>query len=459
MSESFRKFAVRVQRGLAITLLLGALVPSAVATPLAPGGTGPAASDATAVLDETALADPVVDARLGQALRARYRDVQGLERVVPVVQAGVVRLDGEVDTDAQRRLAAVIARQMSGDAGVDNALRLSTDLDVRLRSGFDQVTGKLVRMLAAAPLLLIALGIVMGMAWLGRFISSRLHWLRVRSHNPYMDGLVRGIVRFVFVLAGVLIALDLLGATALVGAVLGSAGVVGLVLGFAFKDIAENYIAGILLSLRRPFAPGDHIVVEKNEGKVVALASRVTVLITLDGNHLQLPNALVFKSVMLNYSRNPKRRFDFTTVIGADTSWHDALELGITTLAGVQGVLTDPAPSAQIHELSADGATLRFMGWIDQRDNDLLKTRSEAMRLVRRALRVAGITPPAPTQRVELVRGSAGTTEPPVAGDTELQRDVSVDHDVDTQVTAARDAHGREGDKDLLVDKVEPPPG
>ena len=78
-------------------------------------------------------------------------------------------------------------------------------------------------------------------------------------------------------LIGILIALDLLGASSLVGAVLGSAGVIGLVLGFAFKDIAENYIAGILLSLRRPFAPGDHVVVDRvHEGKVVALTSRTT---------------------------------------------------------------------------------------------------------------------------------------------------------------------------------------
>ena len=90
-------------------------------------------------------------------------------------------------------------------------------------------------------------------------------------------------------LIGILIALDLLGASSLVGAVLGSAGVIGLVLGFAFKDIAENYIAGILLSLRRPFAPGDHVVVDRvHEGKVVALTSRATLLMTLDGNQVAL---------------------------------------------------------------------------------------------------------------------------------------------------------------------------
>lgn len=402
------------------------------------------------------------DRTLRETLLTRYRAIQGLEQVTPAVQAGVVQLDGEVENEAQRKLAALIATQSPGTTTVDNQLRLTTDLHVRLRSAFEQVMAKLVRLLAAAPLLLVAIAIIFSMMWLGRFLARRLHWMRLHSQNPYMDGLVRGVVRVVFVLAGLLIALDLLGATALVGAVLGSAGVVGLVLGFAFKDIAENYIAGILLSLRRPFAPGDHIVVEKNEGKVVALTSRVTILITLDGNHLQLPNALVFKSVLLNYSRNPKRRFDFATEIGAHTSWNDGLDLGISTLAGVQGVLADPAPSAQIQDLGADGATLRFMAWIDQRENDLLKTRSEAMRLVRRALREAGITPPSLTQRVELIR-NARSDDSLVAGDSAEQRDVSVDHDVDSQVDAARGAHGMQGDKDLLApkpaDSPEPPTG
>lgn len=442
-------------------ILLGVWLPAGAAfalpAALLKAETRTAANAADAKPDASAAI--AADRMLRESLLARYRAIQGLERVTPVVQAGVVQLDGEVESEAQRKLAALIATQSPGTGTVDNQLRLTTNLGVRLRSAFDQVVAKLVRLLAATPLLLVAIAIIFAMTWLGRFLSKRLHWMRLRSQNPYMDGLVRGVVRVVFVLAGVLIALDLLGATALVGAVLGSAGLVGLVLGFAFKDIAENYIAGILLSLRRPFAPGDHIVIEDNEGKVVALTSRVTILITLDGNHLQLPNGLVFKSVLLNYSRNPKRRFDFSTVIGTHTSWNDALELGIATLAGMQGVLDTPAPSAQIQDLSADGATLRFMAWIDQRENDLLKTRSEAMRLVRRALRGAGITPPAPTQRVELIRDTAtGTPSIAVASDTAEQRDVSVNHDVDHQVDAARDAHGMQGDRDLLAPKADGAP-
>src|SRR3546814_3857998 len=111
-----------------------------------------------------------------------------------------------------------------------------------------------------------------------------------------MDGLFLRSVRVFVCLIGLLLALNLLGLAALMGAVLGSAGVIGLALGFAFKDIAENYIAGVLLSVRKPFSPGELLAIENYQGKVVALTSRTTILMTLDGNQLQLPNALVFKS-------------------------------------------------------------------------------------------------------------------------------------------------------------------
>jgi small-conductance mechanosensitive channel len=313
-------------------------------------------------------------------------------------------------------------------------------------SALELMEAKLVKLVASAPLLLVAILIVLFSMWFGRFVAGRMRVLtRISRSNPYMDGLLRGIVRGLIVLAGVLVALDLLDKTSLVTAVLGSAGVVGLVLGFAFKDIAENYIAGVLLSLRRPFAPGDTVRIDVHEGKVVSLTSRATVLMTFDGNHLQLPNSLVFKSVLLNYSRNPQRRFDFETGIGTHASWHKAMDTGLAALASVDGVLADPAPNVLIKNLADTGATLLFLGWIDQTRNDLGKTRSEAMRRVRKTLFEAGILPPDPVQKVMLMR-EAGAPDVH-APETGLARDTSVDHALDAQVGKARKV---EEGKDLL---------
>jgi small-conductance mechanosensitive channel len=324
---------------------------------------------------------------------------------------------------------------------------------VRFAAALDLMETKLVKLVANAPLLLVAILIVLFSIWLGSFVARRMRVLtRIARSNPYMDGLLRGIVRGLITLAGVLVALDLLGATSLVGAVLGSAGVVGLVLGFAFKDIAENYIAGVLLSLRRPFSPGDHVRIDSHEGKVVSLTSRATVLMTMDGNHLQLPNGLVFKSVLLNFSRNPRRRFEFETNIGTQASWHQAMDTGLAALAAVDGVLADPAPNVLIKSLADSGATLQFLAWIDQTRNDLGKTRSEAMRRVRKTLREAGQLPPDPVQKVMLLRDAGGEQEH--APETGLSRDTSVDRTIDAQLGQAREV---EDGKDLLDAPPSPP--
>ncbi len=313
----------------------------------------------------------------------------------------------------------------------------SGDLSERFGAALEQVQAKLLALAAGAPLLLVAIVIIIAAIWLGGLLSSRLHILRrLSKRNPYIDGLLRGVVKGLVILAGVLVALDLLGATPLIGALLGSAGLIGLVLGFAFKDIAENYVAGVLLSLRQPFSPGDTVRVEGHEGKVVALTSRATVLMTIDGNHLMLPNALVFKSVLLNFSRNPKRRFEFELDLKPSASLHGAMDAGILAMKSLDAVLEEPAPAALIMRIMPAGATLQYTGWIDQTNNDLPKTRSEALRRVMKALLLTGNAAGEPVQHIRIERGEV---ELKLRDDENgADRDTSVDHALDDQIGEAR---------------------
>lgn len=295
----------------------------------------------------------------------------------------------------------------------------------------------LARLLERIPQLILALLVLLFASWISRFVANRLHLIRIRSQNPYMSGLLRTIVRTAIMLIAVLIALDLIGLTSVVGAVLGSAGVVGLVLGFAFREIAENYIAGILLSVRRPFEPGDHVVIENREGKVISVNSRATVLMTMDGNHLQLPNSLVFKSIVLNYSKNPKRRFDFSMLIDGNQSIRESQALAMAAIAQIEGVLDDPAPSWVVVEFGAAGIQLRFFGWVDQRETDLGKVRSEAIRRVKSAFADAGIEAPRTIYHIVTSR-QRDALEIEAISEPENGADTSVNRDIDVQVAAAR---------------------
>ncbi|MCC7249676.1 MAG: mechanosensitive ion channel family protein [Lysobacter sp.] len=299
-----------------------------------------------------------------------------------------------------------------------------------------------LNLLRKIPLLILAMLVMLIAQWVSRFVANRLHLLNIRSDNPYMSGLVKTVVRSAILLIGVLIALDLLGMTSVVGAVLGSAGVVGLVLGFAFRDIAENYIAGILLSVRRSFEPGDTVSIDGREGKVISVNSRATVLMTFDGNQLQIPNSLVFKSVILNYSRNPKRRFEFTTTIDISQSIRRSGAAGLAAIAAIDGVLDDPAPSWLVVENGHAGIVLKFYGWIDQRESDLVKTRSEAIRQTKTAFAREGIE--APRTIYHIARLPEDRDEAVVEPDQNGGSDTSVTREIDAQVAAARaDATGQ----------------
>ncbi|WP_159679000.1 mechanosensitive ion channel family protein [Luteimonas sp. 9C] len=376
-------------------------------------------------------------------LRTRPRGVAGALSVALLACACALPLHARAAVAPAPPVAAATAAQAPPDAaakpGADGgALEFADDVDVRTRveQVYDEAELRVLRLLAHLPLLLAAALIVFLASWIGGFVSQRLHWLRLRTRNPYLDGLLRRAVRGVILLIGFLVALDLLNATALVGAMLGSAGVLGLALGFAFKDIAENYIAGILLSLRRPFEPGELVRIDSYEGKVAALSARAMTLITLEGNELRLPNALVFKAVILNYTSNPKRRFDFTIPIDAAESIRKAHAIAMDEIASIEDVLADPAPSWMVVEFGANGSVLRFFAWVDQRHSDLGKTRSEAIRLVKGAFWREGIQGPRTTTHVVLARDEETAAPAPVDPEpaTSAGVDTSVNRDIDRQV-------------------------
>ena len=384
------------------------------------------------------------DVEIARRLDHRLDTEPALARVESSVVNGVALLHGEVVAQDDVKLAESIASQTKGVERVENRIELSTRLRDRFAVAFEAVGEKLVRLVAATPLLILAIAIIFLFAWIGRLASRRSKWWlgRLHSPNPYMEGLVQRIVQWLVMLAGVLIALDLLGASSLVGAVLGSAGVAGLVLGFAFKDIAENYVAGILLSLRRPFSPGDHVLIDRvHEGRVVALTSRATLLMTMDGNQIALPNALVFRSVVLNFSENPKRRFDFLVPLDPSASVGEAQRAGLAALQTVDGVLADPPPSSLIVEYLHDRLNLQYLGWVDQTNNSVQRVRSESMRVVKRALDDHHVR-------------RAGTPEPDVpmapAMEAPMHADTSADKEIDAQLAKAQQE--KEGEN-LLDDK------
>lgn len=396
-----------------LALLVGA--PGSAQLPGVPEDGKPAVQDEAGAPTEEApapLAAVDESADLAARLNVIFDNIGSLSDVTAEVGAGVVRLSGTVVSTAARDQAESIAAQQEGIVAVDNRIAIARDIARRLEPVRSKLEERAFDLLASLPLLVVAIAIL-GVSWLlARWIGRRERLYRRVSENRFVRDLAARVTSSALFVLGVLLALEVLDATAMVGAVLGAAGVIGLAVGFAFKDLVENYIASILLSIRQPFAPGDHVVVGDREGKVVRLTSRATVLITLDGNHLRIPNADVFKGTVLNYSTNPRRRFEFRVGVGVGEGLERVRLLALEVLSEMEGVLDDPEPLVLIDQLGDSTVNLVLFGWVDQRRVSFPKVRSEAIRRVKERFDAEEVSMPEPTYRVQWT-GS----EPPVPGE------------------------------------------
>ncbi len=346
--------------------------------------------------------DVVADLAIERRILNIFEEINHLRRVQVSVDAGVVRLRGTVLTAEAIEEAATLAARVEGVVTVKNQLAQATSLRERLTPAWNRFLDRLAQMIALAPLIAVAAVaflIFVGAGWL----LARLSWpWDAMAPNGFVADLYRQIVKISFGAAGLVVALDLLGATALLGTMLGAAGIVGLAVGFAVRDTVENYIASIMLSVRQPFRPNDHVAIDAFEGYVIRLTARATILLTFDGNHVRIPNSNVFKGVITNYTLNPERRFSFSLGVNADCNLREALDLVLETLKGFDFTLDDPEPSGWIADIGDSNVALSFSGWVDQRKTSFTKARSESIRLTKRALEAAGFSLPEPAFRLNI---------------------------------------------------------
>ncbi len=386
--------------------------------------------DAEAAVDESPSA---VDQRLAERLRKIFARFDNLNQVEVDVAAGVVELKGQVLRAEDADIAQNLAQSVDGVVFVNNRLEETTDVSERILPSVEKLTGWARDFVVALPLLLVALLVIVVFWWLGRVIAGMDRLFAKLTDKTLVQDILRQVARTLFLLLGVFLGLEILGATALVGAVLGTAGVVGLALGFAFRDIVENYLASIILSVRQPFRSKDLVEIDGHRGTVIHMTTRDTVMLTAEGNHLTLPNAKVFKSTIVNYTRAPRRRFDVAIGVGTDVDLKSATELGLGVLESMKGVVDDPEPYARVENLGDSTVTIRFYGWVDQRSTDYAKVKSAAVRLIKRVMDENHIDMPVPMYQVEVRRPNQEKARPTDAGDSTLAHADAASVDVEPE--------------------------
>ncbi len=366
-------------------------------------GAEEAPTEAPARIDvEPTAQDNQIRARLQSVLEATGWFVEPVVRV----EAGVVFLGGQTETPELRQWAGDLARNTQDVAAVANRIEViepSAWNFAAARGGLQEVWRDGVRALPLVLFGLVTLGLSALTGWLVARIARVM--LRPRVRAKLLRGVLAGMAGALVFLVGTYIVLRVSGLTQLALTLVGGTGLIGLAVGIAFRDITENFLASIILSVERPFEPGDLIEVAGQQGFVQQLNVRTTVLMTLDGNLVKIPNASVYKGTLINFSANPNRRDSLVVGIGYDDAIGEAQEVALKVLGEHPAVLADPEPMVLAEGLGKSTVDLRLYYWIDGREHSWIKVRSSVIRLVKRAFQEHGISMPDEAREVVFPRG------------------------------------------------------
>ncbi len=141
-------------------------------------------------------------------------------------------------------------------------------------------------------------------------------------------------------------------------------GLTGAALGFAVRDIIANFISGIVLLSSRPFKIGDSVTIETYEGVVEDLAIRATILRTIDGKEVTIPNAKVFNAVVTKHTPQSSRRIVISLGINADSSFEQVKDLILSTISSIEGVASEPHIVVNITNFSGTVINLEVWFWV-----------------------------------------------------------------------------------------------
>lgn len=395
LKDVFRNWAILA------TLLLGlAAAPLEAQTP--PTVEDPVAGGST----EIAVAPGARDTQIADRLRRILDASNWFSPLSVTVREGIVFLDGQTETDERRDWAQQLALRTQDVVAVVNRIEVQRAISWDLTPTWRELERLVDRAQWFVPLTVVSLIILLVFWLMSRGVAKLAKsTLRRRLSSPLLVDIAARALALPVILIGVYLVLQLAGLTRLAVTVLGGTGLVGIVLGLAFRDIAENALASILLSMRNPFRAGDWIQLGEYQGIVQNLNMRTTILMTLDGNHVQIPNSLVFKSVITNFSTNPGRRAEFHVGIGYANSIVKAQELIIQALRAHPAVLDDPEPAAIVDELGPSTVNIRVQFWFDGKSYSIFKVRSSLMRQVKRTLEDAEVTMPAPVHEIIFPEG------------------------------------------------------
>lgn len=251
---------------------------------------------------------------------------------------------------------------------------------------WDAILFYMPRIFAAIVLIVVSIFIA---SQLGRLVKGKI---TTKLSDPLVGIFITNFTRWLIILFGIMVAMNIAGFSGIAAGLLTGAGVSAIVIGFAFKDIGENFLAGIMLAFNRPFNVQDTIRVKDLMGKVQGLSLRNTHIKTSDGRDIFIPNSIIIKEPLTNFTRDGLLRIEFIIGIDHDKNIDDAIEVIKQRLMEEKEILQDDTFFVSVDEFTPAKVNLKVFFWINSYDyrKSVVLLRGKVMKKVKTALQNAG---------------------------------------------------------------------
>ena len=250
----------------------------------------------------------------------------------------------------------------------------------------------------------IGIGIIVFILfWLiARILRAVIQKATSRSKNSGVATVLARLGYWILLIFGLLVALTIMVPSMTPGKLISTLGIGGVAIGFAFKDIFQNLLAGILILLRQPFRVGDEITSGDHTGTVEAIETRATFIRTYDGKRIIIPNSQIYQDPVAVITAYHMLRSEYDIGIGYGDDIGKAVSIALDTLNGIDGILEDPKPDCLVWDLAGSSINLRLRWWTDPIRSNVVVKRSEVLKNVAEAMAAGAIDLPFPTQVILL---------------------------------------------------------
>jgi small-conductance mechanosensitive channel len=278
----------------------------------------------------------------------------------------------------------------------EEAVDTTIDLNPALMA--ERVDSWIDGLVRLTPNILVAL-VVAAIAWyVARSIGSIIRRAAARRSRENLGEVVGSFARWSAFLFGVLVALTIVIPSLRPGDLIAGLGISSIAIGFAFKDILQNWLAGILILIRQPFTLGDQIVVGDFDGTVERIESRATLIRTYDNQRVVIPNSDIYTGTVTVRTAFPTRRSEYDVGIGYGDDIVGAREAILEALAGIEGLIGEPAPEVLPWGIDPSWITLRVRWWTKSDRTSVVHVQARVLAAIKEALDAAGIDMPFETQ-------------------------------------------------------------